>query len=268
MEIPIPAPASRIGNADFSPRGLVLDFGPRKGISSSAMKADFRVIGFDADDTLWVNEPYYQETEKRFCELLSDFCPAETISRELYKTEVQNLDLYGFGAKGFTLSLMETALRTSGGQVPLSAIEGILRLGKALLNKPVVLLDGVEAVLEELHKKGMKLVVATKGDLLDQERKLAKSKIGKYFHHVEIMSDKKESDYLKLLSHLEIPPAEFLMIGNSLKSDIVPVLKIGGYGIHIPYYTTWQHESGAKIEDQTNFREVDHISKVMEIFER
>jgi putative hydrolase of the HAD superfamily len=231
------------------------------------MKKDFRVIGFDADDTLWVNEPYYQETEKRFCELLSDFCPADILSQELFKTEIQNLDLYGFGAKGFTLSLMETALRTSGGQVPLSTIDRILRLGKELVNKPVVLLDGVEDVLEELHKKGMKLIVASKGDLLDQERKLAKSKIGKYFHHVEIMSDKKESDYLKLLSRLEIDPRDFLMIGNSLKSDIIPVLSIGGSGIHIPYHTTWQHENGEKIEDQANFREVDHISKVMEIFE-
>jgi putative hydrolase of the HAD superfamily len=113
----------------------------------------------------------------------------------------------------------------------------------------------------------MKLVVATKGDLLDQERKLAKSRIETYFHHVEIMSDKKESDYLKLLSRLEIAPADFLMIGNSLKSDIIPVLNIGGSGIHIPYHTTWQHEANAKLEDRRNYRELAHISQVMEIFE-
>jgi len=230
------------------------------------MKADFRVIGFDADDTLWVNEPYYQETEKHFCGLLSDFGPADVLSRELFETEIQNLDLYGFGAKGFMLSMIETALRVSRGRAPSSAIDGILRLGKELVNKPVVLLDGVEGVLNELHKRGIELIVATKGDLLDQERKLAKSKIGQYFHHVEIMSDKKESDYLKLLSHLGIAPEDFLMIGNSLKSDILPVLNIGGSGIHIPYHTTWQHEKSAKVEDRTNFKEVDHISKVLEIF--
>lgn len=231
------------------------------------MKTDFKVIGFDADDTLWVNEPHYQETERHFCSLLSDFGPADVLSEELFKTEMGNLPLFGYGAKGFTLSMMETAMRISRGLAPLSKIEDILRLGKALMDKPVILLEGVESVLEALHKKGMRLVVATKGDLLDQERKLVKSKIGKYFHHVEIMSGKKESDYLKLLSHLEIAPADFLMIGNSLKSDILPVLNIGGHGIHIPYHTNWQHETGAKVEDQTNFREVDHISKVLEIFE-
>jgi putative hydrolase of the HAD superfamily len=231
------------------------------------MRADFRVIGFDADDTLWVNEPYYQETERQFCELLSGFCPADALSQELYKTEMGNLPLFGYGAKGFTLSMMETAMRVSGGGAPLSTIEGILRLGKTLMDKPVVLLEGVEDVLAGLQKKELKLVVATKGDLLDQERKLAKSKIAKYFHHVEIMSDKKESDYMRLLSRLEIAPKDFLMIGNSLKSDILPVLNIGGYGVHIPYHTNWQHETGAKIEDRKNFREIERISQVMEIFE-
>lgn len=232
------------------------------------MKNDFRIIGFDADDTLWINEPYYQETEQQFCELLAGFCPAEAISQELFKTEIQNLELYGFGAKGFTLSLMETALRISRNQVSLATLEKIIRLGKELLDKPVVLLDGVEEVLNELHKRGIKLIVATKGDLLDQQRKLAKSNIEKYFHHIEIMSDKKESDYLKLLAHLDIKPEHFLMIGNSLKSDIIPVLNIGGYGLHIPYHTTWQHEKNANVEDnQEKFREIEHISKVMEIFE-
>jgi putative hydrolase of the HAD superfamily len=246
---------------------LRLDFVPRKGISSDAMKADFKVIGFDADDTLWVNEPNYQEMERHFCGLLSDFGPADALSRELFKTEMQNLELYGFGAKAFMLSVIETAVQVSGGLVPSETIERIIQLGKELIDKPVVLLEGVEDVLKLLHIKGMKLVVATKGDLLDQERKLAKSKIGTYFHHVEIMSDKKESDYLKLLSHLEIAPEDFLMIGNSLKSDIIPVLNIGGSGIHIPYHTTWQHEKNVRVDHPRNYREIDHISRVMEIFE-
>jgi len=161
--------------------------------------------------------------------------------------------------------MVETALRVSGGRAPLATIAEILRLGKALMDMPVVLLEGAAAVLKALHGRGLKLVVATKGDLMDQERKLAKSRIAEYFHHVEIMSDKKESDYRKLLARLEIAPADFLMIGNSLKSDILPVLNIGGYGIHIPYHTNWQHELGTKIEDPANFREAARIADVLEI---
>lgn len=173
------------------------------------MKKEFRIIGFDADDTLWVNEPLYRETEKQFCELLSDFQTADTVTQELFKTEMQNIELYGYGAKGFVLSIIETALRISNNKVTQSTIDKIIKLGKDLLNKPVVLLEGVQEVLDNLHKKGIKLVVATKGDLLEQERKLEKSNIEKYFHHVEIMSDKKESGYLKLLSHLDIKPEDF-----------------------------------------------------------
>lgn len=231
------------------------------------MKKEFRIIGFDADDTLWVNEPLYRETEKQFCELLSDFQTADTVTQELFKTEMKNIKLYGYGAKGFVLSIIETALRISNNKVTQSTIDKIIKLGKDLLNKPVVLLEGVQEVLDNLHKKGIKLVVATKGDLLEQERKLEKSNIEKYFHHVEIMSDKKESGYLKLLSHLDIKPEDFLMIGNSLKSDIIPVLNIGGSGIHVPYHTTWQHEKTAKLEEHNNFREIKHISEIIKIFD-
>ncbi len=231
------------------------------------MKTQFRIIGFDADDTLWVNEPYYQETEKQFCDMLSDFSTHEIVSQELFKTEMQNLNLYGFGAKGFMLSMIETAIRISDNKIAQSTINEIILLGKELLNKPVVLLDGVEEVLENLYKKGIELIVATKGDLLDQERKLKKSNIEKYFHHVEIMSDKKESDYLKLLSHLEVKPENFLMVGNSLKSDIIPVLNIGGFGIHVPYHTMWQHEKIEEFEERNNFKEIEDISQLLKIFD-
>lgn len=230
-------------------------------------KKDFRIIGFDADDTLWINEPYFQDTEKQFCELLADFQMPEKVSEELFKTEMQNLNLYGYGAKSFVLSMIETALRISNKQVSPAMIGRIIELGQELLKKPVVLLDGVNEVLQRLHKKGIKLVVATKGDLLDQERKLKNSNIAQYFHHVEIMSDKKESDYLSLLSHLDIKPEDFLMIGNSLKSDIIPVLNIGGFGIHVPYHTTWQHEKTESINQQDTFREIVHISEVIKFVE-
>jgi putative hydrolase of the HAD superfamily len=230
------------------------------------VKSDFKVIGFDADDTLWVNEPYYRETEDAFCDLLSDFQAPEAISRELFRTEIQNLELYGFGIKAFVLSLVETALSVSEYKVAPATIQEIIRLGKAQLNKPVEILKGVRTVLEELCRLDYTLVVATKGDLLDQERKLRKSNLEPYFHHIEIMSDKKEPDYLKLLKHLEIRPEEFLMVGNSMKSDIYPVLNIGGYAIHIPFHITWQHEEIQDGEmDHDHFQMVEHISLVPEL---
>lgn len=227
------------------------------------MKTNFKVIGFDADDTLWVNEPYYRETEDSFFDLLTDFESPEKISRELFRTEMQNLELYGFGIKAFTLSLIETALRVSDHNVKPAIIEEILLLGKTQLNKPIEILAGVHTVLEELCQREYTLIVATKGDLLDQERKLRKSSLETYFHHIEIMSDKKESDYLKLLKHLEIRPEDFLMVGNSMKSDIYPVLNIGGYAIHIPFHITWQHEEIENIEmDHDHFHTVENISLV------
>jgi len=204
------------------------------------MKA-IKIIAFDADDTLWVNEPLFQEVEIRFCEIMEDYLSQHHTSQELFKTEMSNLALYGFGVKSFMLSMIETAIRVSEGTISLKAIDKIIELGKVLLNQPIELIDGIKDVLNSLYGK-YKLVVATKGDLLDQERKLDKSKLGPFFHHIEIMSDKKESDYLKLLKHLDIEPEAFFMIGNSLKSDILPVLNIGGYAVHIPFHTTWAHE--------------------------
>jgi putative hydrolase of the HAD superfamily len=176
---------------------------------------------------------------------------------------MQNLELYGFGTKAFMLSLIETALKVSDHKVSPAIIQEIIQLGKAQLNKPIQMLEGVRTVLEELSRLEYTLIVATKGDLLDQERKLRKSSLEAYFHHIEIMSDKKESDYLKLLKHLEIRPEDFLMIGNSMKSDIYPVLNIGGYAIHIPFHITWQHEEVADIEmDHEHFQTVENISLV------
>jgi putative hydrolase of the HAD superfamily len=229
------------------------------------MKKDFKVIGFDADDTMWVNEPYYRETETVFYGLLSEYIDAEECAKELYQVEMKNLSLYGYGAKGFMLSMIETALKVSNHELPASAIERILELGYDLLNKPVVLIDGIQEVLSELNDKGFRLIMATKGDLLDQQRKLAKSKLEPYFHHIEVMSDKKESDYRKLISHLDIEPDEFLMIGNSMRSDILPVLAIGGHAIHIPFHTTWVHEEAAGDHELKNYHKVDNVSEVIEL---
>ena len=229
-------------------------------------KQSFKVIAFDADDTLWINEPYYQETETEFCKLLLPYMDAESVSKELYSTEMLNIPLYGYGAKGFMLSLIETALRVTNHSIDPKDLSKIISLGKELLNKPIVLLDGVNEVLEKLSRQNQKMIVATKGDLLDQERKLQKSKLENYFHHVEIMSEKNEKGYLNLIAHLDIQPEEFLMIGNSLRSDIMPVLNIGGYAIHVPYHTTWEHEKNASVEKNgDNFVEVTELTELIKL---
>ncbi len=220
-----------------------------------------KVIGFDADDTLWVNEPYYQEVEKIFCKLLENYLPTKEISVELFKTEMENLEKYGYGAKGFMLSMIETALKISNNNVSSETIDKILKLGKDLLEKPIELLDDIEFSLNHL-KSNYLLVVATKGDLLDQQRKLNSSGLLHHFHHIEIMHDKNETEYKKLLKRLDIQSEEFLMVGNSLKSDILPVLSIGGQAIHVPYHTTWQHET---INDESTSKDYHTITKMKEL---
>lgn len=225
------------------------------------MKKQITTIAFDADDTLWVNEPYFQEAEAQFCILLENYHSRKTISQELFKTEMKNLQFYGYGIKSFLLSMIETANRISDKTVSSEVIEKIIDIGHELLQKPIELLQGVQETLEQLTKN-YKLIVATKGDLLDQERKLKNSGLEHYFHHIEIMSDKKVSDYQKLLKHLNCQPENFLMLGNSIKSDIMPVLGIGGYGAYIPYYVTWmheQHEHEIKNEKFIQLKSIDEI---------
>jgi len=198
------------------------------------MKNTIKVIGFDADDTLWINEPFYQDVEKEFCQIMKPYLPEKVTSEELFKTEMQNLEIYGYGAKGFILATIETALRVTEGKITSEEISKILDIGKTLLAMPIELLEGVENVLQILQER-YKLILVTKGDLLDQERKLQESGLIGYFHHIEIMSDKHENNYKKLLAHLDIKPEEFLMVGNSVKSDILPVTNIGAKAIHIPF---------------------------------
>jgi putative hydrolase of the HAD superfamily len=227
---------------------------------------DLKVVAFDADDTLWGNEHYFRETENRFFELFQNYLPQHTAARELLKTEIDNLPLYGYGIKAFILSMIETAMRISDKTIPLDVIEKIIHEGKELLLKPVEIIDGVEDVLNALKGK-YRLVMATKGDLLDQERKLRKSGLERYFHHIEIMSDKKEADYQKLIKHLDIKPSEFLMIGNSLKSDVLPVLNIGGHAIHVPYHITWEHEVVDSNIEHVNFRQAETILDIVKLIQ-
>ncbi|PTQ99963.1 putative hydrolase of the HAD superfamily [Mucilaginibacter yixingensis] len=223
---------------------------------------DIKVIAFDADDTLWVNEPYFRKTEEAFFELMSDYLQQRSLERELMKIEIGNLPLYGYGVKGFILSMIEAALKVSDKTISIEVVDRIIQLGKNMLDEPIELLDGVEEVLKTL-KGQYRLVVATKGDLLDQERKLRKSNLGHYFHHIEIMSEKDEANYQKLLRHLDIHPHELLMVGNSLKSDVLPVLNIGGHAIHVPYHITWEHEMIENNIEHENFKMVNTISEIL-----
>lgn len=222
---------------------------------------NIKIIAFDADDTLWVNEPYFQATENKFCALLEDFLPHHTVSQELFKTEMQNLELYGYGVKAFILSMIETISRVTDNKASIELVYKTIQLGKEILEHPLELLEGVENLLAELYGK-YRLVMATKGDLLDQERKLVKSGLEKYFHHIEIMSDKRMTDYQKLIKHLDCKPEDFLMIGNSIKSDILPVLELGGHAIHVPFHTTWAYEQVSQKIELPNFIQVNKISDI------
>ena len=224
-----------------------------------------KVIAFDADDTLWVNETYFREAERKFATLLSNYETPNKIEQELFQLEMKNLPYYGYGIKGFVLSMIETALEISNHTLPQSTIGDLLNIGKEMLDKPIELLAGVEEVLHSLHGR-YKLIVATKGDLLDQERKLEKSGLINYFHHVEVMSEKKIPDYQKLTKHLDIAPQELLMIGNSLKSDILPLIAIGASAIHVPFHTTWTHEQVSE-QDLLNsdYTTVSSIRDILEL---
>lgn len=225
------------------------------------MNSRITTIAFDGDDTLWANEPYFQEAEQNFCTLLADYLPKHAIAEELYQTEMQNLSLYGYGVKGFMLCMVETIDRVTKGTASLKLVSQAIEIGQDLLRKPVALLEEVTETLECLQGS-YRLVVATKGDLLDQERKLRNSGLEQYFHHIEIMSDKKTSDYEKLLKHLDCRPENFLMVGNSMKSDILPVLEIGGFAAHIPFHVTWAHEQHNLDVKHDNFMELTSIKNV------
>jgi putative hydrolase of the HAD superfamily len=225
-----------------------------------------KIIAFDADDTLWHNEPYFDEAQDKFCELFGGYASKQELLRLILNHQITNLPLYGFGIKAFTLSMIESALELTNHSISGQNIEKVLQIGKDLLQKPVELLPNVISVLEEL-KGTYKLIVATKGDLKDQHRKLHESGIGAYFHHIEVMSDKTELDYEKMLGRLDCQATDFLMIGNSLKSDVLPVLNIGGHAIHIPYHTTWEYEQIDFEVEHENFRAFEKITDVLQLLQ-
>lgn len=204
----------------------------------------FDLIAFDADDTLWHNETLFTLTQQTYRDVLTPHLQRPWNDEVLYQTELRNLEHFGYGVKGFTLSMIETAIELTDGQVPARVIQQIIDLGKAMLAAPVELLDGVAEVVSSLAGD-YPLLLLTKGDLFDQEAKIARSGLADHFRHIEIVSDKTPASYRALLEKYGVPPARFLMVGNSLRSDIVPVVAIGGRAVYIPYHVTWVHEQVA-----------------------
>lgn len=224
-------------------------------------------VAFDADDTLWHSESVFEETHGRLVALLAPWVDAETLERTLLDTEARNLKTFGYGVKGFTLSTIETAIEITGGRIGAGEIRTILDLGKAMMDHPVELIDGVVETLDALApdaKAGrIRLIVITKGDLFHQESKVARSGLAERFESVEIVAEKDEATYRRILQRAGATPDRFLMIGNSMRSDILPVLDLGGQAVHIPYRITWAHEAVARPEiAPPGFHTLDSIREV------
>jgi putative hydrolase of the HAD superfamily len=200
-----------------------------------------KVLAFDGDDTLWHNESRFNVTQGELRELVRRHVPDADVDSHLFEVEMRNLGLYGYGVKAFTLSMLETAIQLSDGRIPATDLQVILGWGKRMLTAPTELLDGVEEALRNASER-YSLLLITKGDLFDQESKLARSGLGDLFAGVEILSDKTAATYGSLLKRRGIEPAEFVMVGNSLRSDIAPVVELGARAVHIPYHVTWNHE--------------------------
>jgi putative hydrolase of the HAD superfamily len=227
-------------------------------------QASVTTLGFDADDTLWQNECFFRDTEGRFLDLLADFGDRATLSNRLFAVEKRNIPVYGFGIKGFVLSMMETALEVSAGQLDPAVIASVLAMGREMLNHPVELLPEVRETLEALSAR-YPLILITKGDLFDQERKLAASGLAELFHAVEIVSDKSASTYVRVFTARGNGPDRALMVGNSLRSDILPALEAGAFAVHIPHDLTWTYEH---VEEPVNHPRLfieQHINKVVEV---
>ena len=223
-------------------------------------------IGFDADDTLWQNERFFRMTERHFTDLLADHAEPDHLSERLLAAETRNLRHYGFGIKGFTLSMIETAIEVTEGRVPASTIERILAAGREMLSHPVETLPGVRETLERIAGTH-RILLITKGDLFDQERKLAQSGLGELFAGVEIVSDKTSATYKRVFARHGDGADRAMMVGNSLKSDVVPAIEAGGWGVHVPHELTWVLEHVAPPTDHPRFRAIDHLGELATIVE-
>ena len=227
-----------------------------------------RWIGFDADDTLWHNESIFEKAHERYFELLAKYHDSAAVERALFATEGRNIGLYGYGIKGYMLSAIETAIDLTEGKIGTAELREILALGRGMMNHPVELLDGALEALDRLASS-YRLLLITKGDLRDQERKVAKSGLAGRFAAIEIVSEKNLGTYERILERHAIAPSAFLMVGNSVKSDILPVLALGGAGVHVPYRITWAHEEAeAPAEGTGRFFKAGSLRELPGIVER
>jgi putative hydrolase of the HAD superfamily len=224
-------------------------------------------IGFDADDTLWQNEQFFRLTERRFADLLTGYAEPDDLMQRLLEAEKRNLEFYGFGIKGFVLSMIETAIEVTDGDVPAKIIESILSAGREMLRHPIEPIPHAREAIEELTGR-YKLILITKGDLFDQERKLAQSGLGELFDAIEIVSDKSALTYQRIFSRHADGPARAMMIGNSLKSDVVPAIEAGAWGVYVPHELTWVLEHVEEPVDALRYRRLEHLGQLAEVIEQ
>jgi putative hydrolase of the HAD superfamily len=224
-------------------------------------------IALDADDTLWQNEQFFRLTEQRFSDLLRDYTDAPDLTERLISATARNLQFYGFGAKGFSLSMVETALEVTNHRVPGTVIAEILAAGRELVNFPIETLPYVDAALEALQDR-YRLILVTKGDLFDQERKLAASGLAEYFAAVEVVSDKTEATYRRIFERHTEGPAHTLMAGNSLKSDILPALTAGAFAAYVPHDLTWSYEHADEPENDPRYARIEHLGQLQDAIDR
>ena len=229
------------------------------------MRGQIKVIAFDADDTLWDCQSWFDEVEHKCCELLSPWATAREVSEGLFATERKNLSLTGYGTKAFTLSLVENAVRVSHEQLTGDIVMKLLMLGQDLLRFPTTPLPEVEETLRRLaEQRHYRLVVFTKGELMDQEGKLRRSGLEQYFSHVETVSNKTEKEYRQLCENLDVAPEQTLMVGNSFRSDIAPALVAGAWAVHIPYHVVWELEKSEEFPHE-RLRKISHFGELLEI---
>ncbi len=231
--------------------------------------ARFDLIALDADDTLWHNERLYIQAQARFFQLLAQFHPAEWVAERLYHTETRNLEHFGYGIKAFALSMIETAVELSEGRLTGQDVQVLIDMAREMLSAEVELLAQVAETVPLLVQRGWRLTVITKGDLLDQEGKLARSGLASYFSQIEVVSHKTPASYQRVLKRWGVEPGRFLMVGNSLRSDILPVLELGGSAVYIPYETTWQHElADVPPAGTPGYYALEHLGQLPELLDR
>ena len=226
------------------------------------------LIAFDADDTLWINEPRYKSAEAKFRSLLELYAPGDVVSQCLHETELRNLKILGYGVKGYIISMIETAIEVTNKKISGTEIAEIVRMGKQMMEAPIQLFEHVEKTLAKLSKT-KNLVMITKGDLVEQEDRIARSGIAQYFRHIEIVSEKTEETYRNLLRKYNVEPKHFMMVGNSMRSDILPVVALGACAVYIHYEDTWQYENAhAHHVEHGSYEQIDHIGLFPELVER